>query len=117
MYDEGFLLADIPLGQGFIDLKKIVEILKAEKPGIHFSLELITRDPLKVPVLTDKYWATFPDLLASELARSLKAVRDGATDNLQYVSQMTPEQQLAREDVNVRASLDYARDVLGLGKR
>ena len=114
MYDDGFLLADIPLGQGFIDLKQIVEILKAEKPHVRFSLELITRDPLKVPVLTDKYWATFPDLPASELARTLRMVRDGTTDNLQYVSRMTPEQQLAQEDANVRASLDYARDVLEL---
>jgi sugar phosphate isomerase/epimerase len=114
MYDDGFLLADIPLGQGFIDLKRIVEILRNEKPEIHFSLELITRDPLKVPVLNDKYWVTFPDLPASDLAKTLKTVRDGTTDNLQVISGLTPEQQLAREDANVRDSLDYARDVLGL---
>ncbi len=114
MYDDGFLLADIPLGQGFIDLKQIIEILRTEKPHVHFSLELITRDPLEVPVLSDKYWATFPQLPASDLARTLKSVREGTTDNLQYVSRMTPEQQLAQEDANVRASLDYARDVLNL---
>jgi len=114
MYDDGFLLADIPLGQGFIDLKKVVAILKAEKPQVHFSLELITRDPLKVPVLNDKYWSTFADLPASDLAKTLRTVRDGTTDNLQTISRMTPEVQLAREDANVRESLDYARDVLRL---
>ncbi|HUG71217.1 MAG TPA: TIM barrel protein [Pirellulaceae bacterium] len=114
MYDDGFLLADIPLGQGFIDLKTIVAILRTEKPHVHFSLELITRDPLKVPVLNEKYWATFSDLPARELARTLRTVRKGTTDNLQYISRMTPEQQLAQEDANVRESLDYARDVLGL---
>ncbi len=114
MVDEGFLLGDIPLGQGFIDLKKIVEILKAAKPQVHFSLELITRDPLKVPVLNDTYWRTFPDLPARDLARTLNTVRAGATDNLQTISRMTAEQQVTQEDANVRQSLDYARDVLGL---
>ena len=114
LYDDGFLLGDIPLGQGFVDLKKIVKILRTEKPQVHFSLELITRDPLKVPVLNDTYWRTFPDLPARDLARTLHTVRVGATDNLQYISRMSFEQQLAREDANVRQSLDYARDVLGL---
>jgi hypothetical protein len=114
LVDDGFLLGDIPLGQGFIDLKKIVEILKKAKPRVHFSLELITRDPLKVPVLNDAYWRTFPDLPARDLARTLQTVRAGATDNLQYISRLTAEQQVTREDANVRQSLDYARDVLGL---
>lgn len=114
MYDDGFLLADIPLGQGFIDLKKVVAIIKAKKPHVNFSLELITRDPLKVPVLNDSYWPTFSELPGTELARTLRTVRDGATDNLQYISRMTAEQQLEREDANVRESLDYARDELHL---
>ena len=112
MYDDGFLLADIPLGQGCIDLKTIVGILKAEKPQVRFSLELITRDPLKVPVLSESYWKTFPDLPARELARALKFVQARTTDNLQYISRLDPAEQIAREDANVRASLDYARDVL-----
>ena len=114
LYEDGFLLADIPLGQGGLDLKTIVAILKKAKPGIHFSLELITRDPLKVPCLTDPYWATFPKLPAQDLARTLRYVREHSTDNLQYISKMTETEQVAREDLNVRQSLDYARDKLGL---
>ena len=113
-YEDGFLLGDIPLGQGGLDLKRMVEILKKTRPNIRFTLELITRDPLKVPVLTDKYWATFPDLHASELARTMRYVRDHQTDNLQYISKMSPEGKLKQEDVNVRQSLNYARDSLGL---
>lgn len=113
-YADGFLLDDIPLGQGMIPLKAMVEILRKEKPKLRFCLEMITRDPLKVPVLEKKYWATFPDLPAGDLARTLRYVRDGATDNLQYVTRMTPEEQVAREDANVRESLNYARDELGL---
>lgn len=114
LYDDGFLLADIPLGQGGLDLKSMVAILKKAKPGIHFSLELITRDPLKVPCLTDPYWSTLPKLPARDLARTLRYVREHSTDKLQYISKMTEKEQVAREDLNVRQSLDYARDKLGL---
>ena len=114
LYEDGFLLADIPLGQGGLDLKRMVRILKKTKPDVHFSLELITRDPLKVPCLAEKYWTTFPNLPARDLARTLRYVRQHAADNLQYISKLTPAEQLAREDANVRESLDYARDTLGI---
>lgn len=112
LHESGFLLGDIPLGQGGLDLKHMVRILKKAKPDVRFSLELITRDPLKVTCLTEKYWTTFPDLPASDLARTLRYVREHSSNNLQYISKMSPDEQLAREDANVRQSLDYARDVL-----
>lgn len=114
LYEDGFLLGDIPLGQGGLDLPEMVKILRKEKPDIRFSLELITRDPLKVPCLTEKYWATFPDLPGRDLARTLRYVRENSADNLPYISKMSPQEQLAREDANVRQSLDYARDTLGI---
>ncbi|MBI1309739.1 TIM barrel protein [bacterium] len=113
-HPEGFLLADIPLGQGAMPLPEMVRILKTAKPDIRFSLELITRDPLVVPCLTEKYWATLSDVPAPDLARTLRYVHEKSTNNLQYPSKMTPGQQLALEDANVQASLDYARESLGL---
>ncbi len=41
----------------------------AGHPDIHFNLEMITRDPLDIPCLTDRYWSTFPDLSGRHLAR------------------------------------------------
>lgn len=111
-YADGFLLGDIPLGQGFIDLKSIVELIKRKRPQVKFSLELITRDPLKVPVFDERYWRTFPELPASALARMMRAVKAGATDNLQDVSGLTEPERVKLEHTNVRSSLDYARDVL-----
>lgn len=113
-YADGFLLADIPLGQGCFDLKQMVTILRRAKPNVQFSLELITRDPLQVPTHTDKYWATLPDLPARDLARTLRLVRDRSTDNLQYTSKMSDAEKLSCEDSNVRESLDFARLELGL---
>ncbi len=114
LYDEGFLLADIPLGAGFLDLPAMVDLLREKRPDVRFTLELITRDPLKVPCLSEEFWATFPDVPGRDLARTLRAVREGSTDSLQYPSLLLPEKQVALEDSNVRTSLDYARDHLGL---
>jgi sugar phosphate isomerase/epimerase len=113
-YEDGFLLGDIPLGQGAFDLARMAEILRRAKPEIRFTLELITRDPLKVPCLTEKYWAAFPELPAVDLARTLRYVRTHAAEELPRVSGLSKEQQVAREDANVRAALDYAGDRLGL---
>ena len=111
---DGFLLADIPLGQGSLDLKPLVQILRREKPNINFSLELITRDPLKVPVFTEQYWKTFPKLPAQVLSRHMRFEHDHTKQNLQYVSKMSSNERVAREDANVRESLSYAKVHLGL---
>jgi sugar phosphate isomerase/epimerase len=67
-YEHGFLLADIPLGQGSFDMQRIAAILKRAKPDVRMMLELITRDPLKVPCLSEKYWATMPQVSGNDLA-------------------------------------------------
>lgn len=113
-YESGFLLGDIPLGQGSFDLKQMVEIIKRAKPKIHFVLELITRDPLKVPCLEDEYWATMPDVPARDLARTLRFVQANSAKHLQEVSTLPLEEQVELEDANVTASLDYAARELGL---
>lgn len=113
-YDQGFLLADIPLGEGALNLKKIVDVIRAAKPKMRFCLELITRDPLRVPALTEKYWRTFPDLPARDLARTLRVVYENASERLQYVSRLSPDAQLTLEDANVAASLQYAHKTLDI---
>ncbi len=66
-YADGFLLGDIPLGQGSFDLTRMMGILLAKKPELKFSLEVITRDALKVPCLTDDYWKSVADASGSDL--------------------------------------------------
>ena len=111
---DGFLFGDIPLGQGFIDLKQIVNVLRVANPKIRFTLELLTRDPLHVPCLEPGYWATFPDLPAKDLARTLRTVRENENSNLQYPSKLSLAEQVTLEESNVRQSIAYARDELGL---
>jgi sugar phosphate isomerase/epimerase len=74
-YEDGFLLSEVPLGEGYLDIPKMVKVLREAKPDLQFSLEMITRDPLTIPCLTRKYWATFSDLPGIDLARTLATVR------------------------------------------
>ena len=115
-YDGGFLLADVVIGQGIINLAEIVRILRAANPAINFSLEMSTRDPLRVPCLTDKYWATFPNVPGHDLARTLRMVRAKATptSELPRVEHLPMEERVALEEVNVKKCLAYAREHLGL---
>lgn len=113
-HGEGFLLGDIPLGQGSFDLKRMVEIIRKAKPNVKFVLELITRDALMVPCLTDDFYSTMPTARASDLARTMRFVSQHPARELQQVSTLSPDAQVQLEDANVAASIQYARAKLGL---
>ena len=114
-HEEGYLLSEVPLGEGFLDLKKMVAVLQKANPAIQFNLEMITRDPLKIPCLTKKYWATMEAVPAAQLAGALAMVRQNAANKpLPHTTGLDLERQLALEDENVKASFAYAREQLGL---
>ena len=114
-YSDGFLLSEVPLGSGVLDLPRAIRILRAARPDIRFNIEMITRDPLRVPCLTQKYWATFPDLPGRHLARSLALVREHRPGRpLPRISQLPRAEQVRAEDENVASCLAYGRDRLGL---
>lgn len=112
-YSGGFLLSEVPLGKGFLDLGRIIRRLREKNPAIRLNLEMITRDPLRVPCLEPRYWATFESLPARHLASALNLVREKASrDPLPQVADKNPAQRLAYEDDNVRLSLAYAKEHL-----
>jgi sugar phosphate isomerase/epimerase len=113
-YEDGFLLAEVALGEGIFDIPRMVSTLRRARPEVHINLEMITRDPLKIPCLTPKYWATSDSLPARHLARALAMVRKRATPSLQRVTTLSRERQVALEEDNVRRSLAYAGKTLGL---
>ncbi|MCA8997634.1 MAG: sugar phosphate isomerase/epimerase [Planctomycetaceae bacterium] len=109
---DGFLLADIPLGKGCLNLREMVKTLKHHQPQLNLSLELITRDPLVVPCLQEGYWTTLPDVPAIDLARILRLAHLGPTDSGPRVSGISKEKQVELERQNVQESLVYARNDL-----
>ena len=66
---------EVPLGEGVLDLPRVVQVLRSRHPDVRFCLEMMTRDPLKIPCLTDRYWAAMGDVPGRNLARTLHMVR------------------------------------------
>jgi sugar phosphate isomerase/epimerase len=114
-YADGFLLSEVPLGMGILDLQQIVALCKKHNPSINFNLEMITRDPLEIPCLKNDYWSVFEGVSGSELARTMRMVKENKYEtSLPTVSELGVEDRLAVEEDNVVKCLTYGKNQLGL---
>ncbi len=113
-YAEGFLAADVALGQGIHDLPRMIGALRAAKPALRLCLEMSTRDPLRVPVFTPKYWATLKDVPGADLARTLRTVRERGVprEKLPAIDALPLAERAKLEEAAVAASLAYAAETL-----
>ncbi|MFI4946844.1 MAG: sugar phosphate isomerase/epimerase family protein [Burkholderiales bacterium] len=115
-YESGFELSEVPLGEGVCPLGKMIEVLERARPGLPICLEMITRDPTKVPYRDEAYWASLgvprdaPRVSRFE-AELLSRARK---DPLPRVSGLALEAMVAKEDENVRLCTDFARKKLRL---
>jgi sugar phosphate isomerase/epimerase len=114
-FEHGFLLSEVPLGEGFLDLPRIIDTCRRHNPKVRFNLEMITRDPLRIPCMTDQYWATMPEVRGRELARALAMVRKCASKRpLPRTQGLADDQRIALEDDHIKRSFDFARTKLNL---
>jgi len=114
-YEDGFLLSEVPLGEGVLDLRQIFDICRRHRPDVHFNLEMITRDPLEIPCLKNEFWATMPSVPSADLAGTLRMVKEHPfKGNLPVVSTLDAEQRLAAEEQNILACIRYGDTHLGL---
>lgn len=112
---NGFLLSEVLLGDGYLDLPKAISLVRQRNPDIRLSLEMITRDPLKVPCLDDAYWVTFPNRNGKVLADALHFVNTHPPASpLPVVSRDSHEAWLKQENDNVITCLRYGREHLSL---
>lgn len=107
-YEDGFLLSEVPLGVGILDLPRLMEICRSANPDVKFNLEMITRDPLQVPVLTDRYWETFGPIPAQALVSPMTLAKAGDVERLPHISDLPLRKQLSLEESLVRQSFLYA---------
>ena len=115
--EDGFLLSEMALGDGMLDLPGMVKTLQQRDPKMIFALEMITRDPLKIPVFTKKYWATFDDSYSPaagrDLARILEIVRTTKPKvPLTKTTGLSAADGLKLEDDMINRSIAYARNTL-----
>jgi sugar phosphate isomerase/epimerase len=104
---DGFLLSEVVMGTGLLDIKRVISTIQSARPKAKLVLEMITRNPLSVPCLTDKYWATFPDRKGISLAKTLRMVRD-KKQKLPTLDGLDKDGQLKVEEDNVKRCLAFA---------
>ena len=112
-YADGFLLSEVLFEDGFMDIPAMWAVLRKANPAIKPVHEMITRDPLKVPVLTDKYWVTWPDRGGKFLADTVRLVNANQSKKpLPVVSTLPPEAQAQAEESNNSRCFAWARTAL-----
>ena len=111
---EGFLLAEVPLGAGFLDVPRIIERVSRANHQARFNLEMITRDPLRIPCFTDEFWAAMDGVPGVDLARSMHLIKQQArpSGSLVRISQLSPADRAAREAEHVSKSLEMMKPML-----
>lgn len=114
---DGFELSEVPLGQGILPLDRYVRAIRGARPDAALCLEMITRDPLRVPFRSDRYWVAF-DAAARDAARlqrfEQQILSRASARPLPRITGLAPAAQVELEDEHVRACVAYARDVLKL---
>ena len=107
---QGFLLSEVPCGTGFLDMPRIIGTLLKSNPEIRFSLEMATRNPLRVPCLTETYWTTFPNRRATHLESALARVTEHPPKQPPpSITGKDASVQLSEEESNNQTSLDWLR--------
>ena len=120
----------VPLGQGNTDLKTIIQILKDKAPNPPVDLEIITCIPAKpLPYLVpgSDFFKMYPGMLAQDFARFVAMANAGKPGELDQLlippkTRGLPEGELGQklieqQRVHFEQSVQYARDVLGIGER
>jgi sugar phosphate isomerase/epimerase len=107
-YQDGFLLSEVVFGTGATDQAALFRLMRRQNPKVNMVEELITRDPLKIPCLTDAYWAGFPAKDQKRIDAALAWVKAKQTQ-LPYVDGLTPEARFKVEEDNHRKTIDWGR--------
>lgn len=108
--EQGFLLSEVRLGTGMLDLAGLVARLTTANPSIALHLEMATRDPLVVPCLGDAYFATFPERKATHLDAAMARMKaHPPKGEVPVVSGKSLEVVLGEEEANNRHGLEWMR--------
>jgi sugar phosphate isomerase/epimerase len=114
-YEQGFLLSEVVFGTGCTDQKALFEIMRKHNPKIQATEELITRDPLKVPVLTDDYYRSFPADMRARRDKWMDMVKAKQT-KLPIISTLSDADKLKTEEGNHRATIAWGLKNLSFPK-
>jgi 3-oxoisoapionate decarboxylase len=102
-YNDGFLLSEVPLGRGCLDLPRVMQTLLKANPALRFNLEMVTRDPLRVPCLRDDYFIAMPE----RRVFVEKVMSRAKPCDVPSIAGLSWEEQLRDEELNNRECLSW----------
>ncbi|HWQ56870.1 MAG TPA: TIM barrel protein [Bryobacteraceae bacterium] len=123
----GIAVQWVPLGEGTVDFRQVMEKVREHCPPVHVYIKPITgRPPQVLPVWDREFWKPFPRARAADFARFLALAKKGqpygknmVVEDLQ--GRPTPPQFVQaiqyQQREHMERSIEYARKVLGLGLR
>ncbi len=88
---DGAMVQWVPVGQGHVDLRRILEILSEHAPAAPINLEIITgvpTHPRLIPYLNPEsdFWKIYPGMLARDFARFIKLAERGKPEPLEQLT-------------------------------
>lgn len=126
---EGAQAQWAPLGEGDVDLARIIATLAEQAPAAPINLEIITGwPPQDLPYFDpeSEFWARYPDLPARDFARFVALAERSTSRPLDQLlmppgAAMPPAERgealRAQQLAHFARSVDHARDALELGER
>ena len=113
--ETGLRFVETALGDGVLNLSAIVRRIRQARPNVRFTLDLARREPLEVPFLREHYWRSLPKLPGWRVGGTLAWIRDNRWEgDLPTLLGSTLDERLNSEHDDVRRSLAYAAETLGL---
>src|SRR5579884_3734191 len=125
--EDGAMAQWTVVGEGNVDLGRILAILAEKAPHCPVDLEVITGgQPAPVPYLKpgSGFWEMYPEMLAQDFARFVALAKDGTRRGLGPRQQVTHDFRAGGEPSKAwieqqrrdfETSVDYAKRELGLG--
>jgi sugar phosphate isomerase/epimerase len=115
----------VPLGEGIIDFKRFIERMRDVCKPVYVYVKPITgRAPQVLPYFEPGYWQSYPKARAADFARFLALAKSGhpyGRPMLEEPSGRAPDALLPaiqyQQRTHMEKSLEYAKQVLGLGIR
>ena len=112
---DGFSLLECALGEGVVDLRGILDLVRSEAPQANLNIET-SAGTYPMPVLDEAYLERFPETPVVALGRTLRLVRDRGVrrePQLGMAEGASEEELLAAEEDLVVRSVRWAEAALG----
>jgi sugar phosphate isomerase/epimerase len=125
---RGVAVQWVPMGEGVVDFKAVIEVVRAKCPQCYVYIKPITgRPPDILPYLEPDFWKLYPRARAADLARFLRLARSGQPHERNMVvedivGRKPPSAEIEaalrwQQREHMERGLGYAREVLNLGVR